>query len=462
MFSAAKTIKTSLEEIHYGTFQKLHPLGLLRQLANCYDNTCLQVLSNRVSWSIYLEQGKIIYATHSVEPLERLDRHLHRLAAQIPTLSSSIRIQLRLMLEEDCPNQLTEHPDYQGIHWLVEQQYLCVEQAALLIQEMVKEVIESFLLIQHGSYELTNQLHTIPKICRLNVEKIIKICQDKLQVWQSMGTKISSPYQRPYLWNAAQVTKANLTTDELDLTHWTKGLSIRHLAVITNKDELELASNIYLDIIRGIIVLHEPDPPFDRLPKIVTDKPETNSGVTHPEDSPMTNPTDLTDGDTEQREQWIGHRQDPVPRQQQQSTTAADDFQPDEYQITPLDLDRKKVYTIVAVDNNPAILQQISQFLVNDMFSTVTINQPVKTPMSIICHRPDLILLDLNMAEMDGYELCRLIRKEPMFKNTPIVIMTASKGIIDGVKARMVGASGSFTKPFNRVNLLKMVFSYLT
>jgi two-component system, chemotaxis family, response regulator PixG len=82
--------------------------------------------------------------------------------------------------------------------------------------------------------------------------------------------------------------------------------------------------------------------------------------------------------------------------------------------------------------------------------------------MSIIRHKPDLILLDLNMAGIDGYELCRIIRNNSMFKNTPIIFVTGSKGIVDKVKARLVGASGYLTKPFTRAELLKMVFMHLT
>ena len=84
-----------------GTFTKLSPLSLLRQLSNCSENTCLQAFSNSLSWSIYLEHGKITYATDSVEPFDRLERHLRRFSQQIPLLKSETRVQLRLMFETD-------------------------------------------------------------------------------------------------------------------------------------------------------------------------------------------------------------------------------------------------------------------------------------------------------------------------------------------------------------------------
>lgn len=81
--------------------------------------------------------------------------------------------------------------------------------------------------------------------------------------------------------------------------------------------------------------------------------------------------------------------------------------------------------------------------------------------MSIIRNKPDLILLDLNMDGIDGYELCRIIRNNSMFKKIPIIMVTGNKGLIDKVKARFVGASGYLTKPFTRAELLKMIFMHL-
>jgi two-component system, chemotaxis family, response regulator PixG len=143
----------------FGTFTRLRPLSLLRHLSTCHDNTCLHVLNNSVSWLIYLEQGKIIYATHSVEPFDRLERHLRRLSHQLPALSSDIRVQLRLMFEVDTLNQSSlpeQPPEYQAICWLVSQRHINPTQAAILIQEMVKEVLESFLSIGEGNYKLIN------------------------------------------------------------------------------------------------------------------------------------------------------------------------------------------------------------------------------------------------------------------------------------------------------------------
>ena len=175
-----------------GSFTKLSPQGLLRQLSNCYETTCLQAYSNSVTWLIYIEQGKILYATHSVEPFDRLERQMRRLHQQIPLVDNEVRVQMRLVFEPEdnnhLPNQL---PEYEAINWLVTEQHLLREQATLLIQELVKEVIESFILIKTGTYELTESLDNLTEFSQLDVTDIIEKCQNQLQNWRYLGRYIS-------------------------------------------------------------------------------------------------------------------------------------------------------------------------------------------------------------------------------------------------------------------------------
>ncbi|MFS0519235.1 response regulator [Nostoc sp. UIC 10607] len=464
-----------------GAFTKLRPLSLLRQLSNCSDSTCLEALSNSVSWSIYLEQGKITYATHSVEPFDRLERHLRRLSHQIPLLTNDVRAQLRLMFEPDSHSQLIEHdsnsrshpPEYQAISWLISQKHLHSTQAAVLIQELVKEVIESFLLIREGTYELTEPVNRMPKICRLDVEKVLERCQLRLQNWQAFVPQISSQYQRPYLLINSKIEEEDLPKLQPDLTNWMKGFSLCHLATILNQDEIQLARNLYPYILKGAIILHEPDPPFDRLPKIFEERclqratPTLFSklvlGLVDIKEKLSTSVNSYPNISEEniapvQRLPQISA----PPKENFQEPTISNNINPASQKVTAATVTPQKVHKIVSVDDSPTILKEISHFLENENFSVVTINDPVKAVLSIIRHKPDLILLDLNMLGIDGYELCRIIRNNSIFQKTPIIFVTGNKGIVDKVKAKLVGASGYLTKPFTRAELLKIVFMHLT
>jgi two-component system, chemotaxis family, response regulator PixG len=81
--------------------------------------------------------------------------------------------------------------------------------------------------------------------------------------------------------------------------------------------------------------------------------------------------------------------------------------------------------------------------------------------MQIVRSKPDLLLLDIGMPNLDGYELCALLRRHPRFKHIPIVMVTGNTGFFDRAKAKLAGASGYLTKPFSQAELLKIVFKHL-
>jgi len=423
-----------------GTFQKLRPLSLLTHLSSCYDSANLKISSNSVSWSLYLERGKITYASHSVEPFDRLERHLHRFGNQIPPIVTQTWAQLRLMFETHIEPSL-EICEYQAICWLVSQEYLNHAQAATLIKGLVEEVIESFLLVKEGTYQL-GKIDIMPNFCQLDMPPLLEHCQSKLQGWQSLGPQIWSPHQRPYFLDQAETEKQILPEIRQQFNAMLKGFSFYHLAVLLNQDELQLAQSLHPYIVNGAIVVRDPQPPFDQLPKTferLLETPTRSLGIQKPAASISTAPAAK-----------IAASSSTTPTAKTATTTKM--AAPSSDQTT---------YTIVCVDDSPTMLKEISHFLDDESFSIVLISNPIKALMQIARLRPNLILLDVKMAGIDGYELCRLVRNHSNFKNTPIIMVTGNTGIIDRVRARFVGASGYLTKPFNQAELLKMVFKHL-
>jgi len=76
-------------------------------------------------------------------------------------------------------------------------------------------------------------------------------------------------------------------------------------------------------------------------------------------------------------------------------------------------------------------------------------------------HRPDVILLDLYMPELDGEAVCRMIRSDPVLQDTPVVILTASQRAEDYERSIRAGANQVLTKPIHRVALIDAVSRYL-
>ncbi len=71
--------------------------------------------------------------------------------------------------------------------------------------------------------------------------------------------------------------------------------------------------------------------------------------------------------------------------------------------------------------------------------------------------RPDVVLLDLMMPDIDGFEVTKRTRANPATANIPIIVVSARTQEADKLKAKQVGANGYLTKPYRRVDLLSAI-----
>jgi twitching motility two-component system response regulator PilG len=74
---------------------------------------------------------------------------------------------------------------------------------------------------------------------------------------------------------------------------------------------------------------------------------------------------------------------------------------------------------------------------------------------------PDLVILDVGLPKMDGYEVARRLKTKPQFSNTIIIMLSRRDGMIDKLKGRLVGAKDYLTKPFKTQDLINVIESYL-
>ena len=100
-------------------------------------------------------------------------------------------------------------------------------------------------------------------------------------------------------------------------------------------------------------------------------------------------------------------------------------------------------------------------FLQQQGYEATAISNPLKALSLVFQLKPDLILLDIGMPELDGYEICAMLRRSTAFRLTPIIMLTGKEGFIDRLNARMVGATDYLTKPFGAIELLTLVEKYV-
>lgn len=112
---------------------------------------------------------------------------------------------------------------------------------------------------------------------------------------------------------------------------------------------------------------------------------------------------------------------------------------------------------IVCVDDSPAICRALEKVLSTADYQTHCVQDPLRAIAVLLAKKPSLIFLDLVMPGTNGYELCSQIRRISCFKETPVVILTGNDGMIDRVRARMVGASAFLSKPINPYQVLSVI-----
>ncbi len=74
---------------------------------------------------------------------------------------------------------------------------------------------------------------------------------------------------------------------------------------------------------------------------------------------------------------------------------------------------------------------------------------------------PDLVILDVGLPKMDGYEVARRLKTKPQFSDTIIVMLSRRDGMIDKLKGRLVGAKDYLTKPFKTQDIVSVIESHL-
>jgi len=327
------------------------------------------------------------------------DNSVSRLADYLRRYKVSLEVS-RLTIPSIAP---TNAPEYGYLWALLEQNRLTPAQGRCIIQNMVHEALFDLLSLHQGSFIFETSPALSPQLTTLEIAPLLVKIMKQVQEWKQFHAYIQSPDQCPVVADGGSLQKRLSKNTFSTLSQYADGkTSIRQIARYLSRDILTVSRAIYPYVQTGAIQLTAP----------VVDGEELSSVK--------------------------------AGRSREFSLTQA-----------------LKPPRIVCVDDGRTIREAVELILKQHGYEASAIENPLEALSLVFQLKPDLILCDIAMPELDGYEICAMLRKSTAFRQVPIVMLTGKDGFIDRVRARMVGATDYLTKPFGESELLMLVEKYV-
>ncbi len=349
-------------------------------------------------WIFYICLGRIIYATGGNNSVRRWRRNL---IVHVPKLVTNLSAKLQKALAVANKERLNACWEYELFQIWVKQEEITREEVINIIQSIMVEIFFDLNQAKEVTYEFVSRNSFPKQLVLLDPQKfIVKGWQD-WQTWQGAKLADRSPNATPVIKNLDELrSKTNPKTFQT-LSKLLDGQhTLRDLAIQTKKDIVQLTRSFIPYIQTGLIQLKESE--------------------------------DLE-----------------VPFAKSNKTT-------------PFDQVKEKSGPLIAcIDDSPVICQTMENILTQAGYKFVGINNPLRAISALISKKPQLIFLDLIMPEANGYEICSQLRKLSAFRETPIIILTGNDGLVDRVRAKVVGSSDFISKPVKAETVLEVINNHL-
>lgn len=371
---------------------------LTQELDNLSQSSDGELILNnaRVAWTLSLVQGKLLYATDKSHAVRRWDR----------------------ALKQHCPNwnwsieysQLSDDQSWE-CHLLTQgfkQKRLSLIQAKLVIRTVIQECLFELSNYQDLSSDWNPSQKTksifyqfpVLSVAALSDKEIQTVLNNALQMqqkWQAAGLDRISPGLAPSLQQKIDFQSLPVPNKYLNgqFTLW-------DIALHLEKSVIDVTRFLMPLVEKGILQ-------FQNLPDL------------------------------------------PTPSLKQPIQTM-----PAVLETKPIASTHKQPL-IACIEDSPVLAYTLKKILMPAGYQVLIILEPMRGFSELIEHKPDLILLDLHLPNADGYSICKFLRETPVFKNTPIIILTARDTQIDRFRAKQVGATEFLAKPPQPKELLQMV-----
>ncbi|MEO7727667.1 MAG: response regulator [Burkholderiales bacterium] len=116
---------------------------------------------------------------------------------------------------------------------------------------------------------------------------------------------------------------------------------------------------------------------------------------------------------------------------------------------------------VLVIDDSNTIRRSAEAFLRQAGFNVVLAEDGFDALSKISDHHPQVIFVDIMMPRLDGYQTCALIKQNPTFKTTPVIMLSSKDGIFDRARGKLAGSDQYLTKPFTKEALVEAVHRHV-
>ncbi|ESA35530.1 response regulator receiver protein [Leptolyngbya sp. Heron Island J] len=379
-------------------------IQLCRSMVHSHGSSHLQVEANSVTWKVFVHNGQLQYAVHSLQTLEMLMHHLAKLGC---ALSVSVREGLTSSMKDAQPWDL----HLQNAIKQLEQQGLITAAVSKAVKlSLSKDALESLLWLPEVKHSIES--YQTDYMSLMPLETVLDELESRLQSWQQLQPVVKSPYQQISCPDNSRlnqpVVNGQLNQSLLSmLAQLMQGNSLYHVAFLLKQDSLRVAQLLSPYIQQHTFVLTYPVFPLNKLPSV---------------------PRRI------------------LPQISHQTLSVS---QP------------QKAPKIVCIDDSPAMLDTLKSYLETDGFDVATLENPMESMSMLFAMKPDMILMDVSMPGINGRRLCEILRRSSAFKDLPIIIVSSNASVLDKAKAESSGATDYLQKPFSQAELLAIVKAHL-
>jgi twitching motility two-component system response regulator PilG len=116
---------------------------------------------------------------------------------------------------------------------------------------------------------------------------------------------------------------------------------------------------------------------------------------------------------------------------------------------------------VLLVDDSRVVQKIVEMTLWRERIEVVTASDGLEALASVVDAQPDLMLLDILLPRMDGYQVCQVVRHHQDYRDLPILLLSGKDSMVDHIRGRLAGSTAYISKPFDPTELLWTVRHYL-